>query len=187
MELYNEKYLVLSKMETTPPLNSFDIVYNTEKVNTIDFYSAHVFQVKRYDGHVISIALLDLICSGCEPYAVLSGNTLTVILFSAIMQLNLDNGLITRYVECDNMGGLFEIHQISNGYIIYGEGNIFRYDLELNRIWSFSGRDIFVSQTGVKSFWIGNELIHCIDWEGWHYVLDFDGKLTRETRIAETL
>lgn len=165
MELYNEKYLVFSKVEDIPALNGFDIVYNTERINTNDYYSARVFLVKRHDGHVISIALLDLICSSCGPYAVLSESTLTVILFSAIVQVNLDNGLITRYVKCDNIGGLFEIHQISSGFIIYGEGDIFRYDLELNRIWCFSGRDIFVSQTDMKSFWIGDARIHCIDWD----------------------
>ena len=187
MELYNEKYLVFSKVAESPPLTNFDIVYNTEKVNTNNYYSARVFQIKRHDGHVISIALLDFICSSCEPYAVLSENSLTVILFSTIVQINLDNGLITRYVECDNMGGLFEIHQISNGYIIYSEGDIFRYDLELNRVWDFSARDIFVSQSGMNSFWIENSSIHCIDREGWHYTLDFDGKLISETHIAETL
>ncbi len=85
---------------------------------------------------------------------------------------------------CDNIGGLFEIHAIEGGYIIWGESDIFRYDLQLNRIWHFTGRDMLVSRTKDKHFWIDDGLIHCRDFEGWHYVFDFNGKLIDDFREA---
>ena len=180
MELRNEKYTVLSKVEVNPPLNHFDIVHNTENINTDDFYMTRTFQIKRYDGGVITIALVDLICSGYEPNAVLEENILTIILFRAIVRINLDTGLIVQRTECDNIGGLHEIHPIDNGYIIWGEGEISRYDLNLNQVWWFAGRDILVSLKMDKHFWIDDGLIHCRDFAGWHYVLDMNGKLIND-------
>ncbi|MBQ7871390.1 MAG: hypothetical protein IJ357_04540 [Oscillospiraceae bacterium] len=78
------------------------------------------------------------------------------------------------------MGCLFEIHSIEEGYLIRGEGDIFRYDLSLNPIWHFMGRDILVSLHSNKHFWFEQNEIHCRDFLGWHYVLDFNGKLLRE-------
>lgn len=178
MKLFNEKYTVITKVEVMPPLDHFDIVYDFERINTgHDVYMVRVLQIAQRNSDVLTIALLDTVCSGYEPHAVLTENIITVILFSAIVRINLDTGLIVQYVECDSMGGLFEIHPIDGGYIIWGEDKIFRYDLELNQIWWFAGRDILVSQIQDRHFWIEDGLIHCRDFEGWHYVLNFDGDL----------
>lgn len=98
--------------------------------------------------------------------------------------------MIAQFVTCDNVGGLYEIHPIEGGYIIWGEMDIFRYDFQLNRIWHFMGRDILVSLTKDKRFWIDDGSIHCRDFQGWHYVLDFNGKLIddfREVSDSENL
>lgn len=107
-------------------------------------------------------------------------NIQTLVQFSAIVRIDLDAERIIQRVKCENMGGLFEIHPIDGGYILYGEGEIFRYDLNLNRVWEFRGRDIFSLPTGDKAFWLEDGMIHCRDWEGWHYVLDPDGTLIHE-------
>lgn len=190
MELHNERYAVVSSVEVTPLLDQYDVVHNTENIDTNDYFMARIFHIKRSDGHSLKVALVDLICSSYEPFAALDGNILTTILFSSIVRIDLDTGLLVQYRECDNMGGLFEIHPIEDGYIIWGEGDIFRYDCELKRIWHFMGRDIFVSLTKERHFWFENDRIHCLDFKGWHYVLNFDGKLIydfREHNDAETL
>ena len=111
---------------------------------------------------------------------VLEGNCLTQILFDEIRQLDVKTGKVLRKVECPNVGGLFEILSIEDGYIIHGELELFRYDKQLNRIWGFSGRDIFATADGRKAFWLEENAIHCRDWLGWHYVLDIDGNLLYE-------
>ena len=180
MEIHNEKYQIISNVVESPHLDQFDIVHNIRKISTDDFFMARTFQITKKDGHSITVALIDLICSSYVPYAVLEEDCLTIILFSAIVRMNVDTGLIVQYEECDNMGGLFEIHPIDGGYLIWSEGDICRYDSSLKRIWHFMGRDILVSMYSDKHFWIEDKQIHCRDFLGWHYVLDFSGKLIRD-------
>lgn len=177
MVLHNEHYTVFSHVEVKPALDRFDIIHNTEKIDINDFYMAHIFEIERSDGHSVSVAMIDLLCSGYEPNAVLGKNYITLILFSAIIRIHPDTGAIVQYEPCENMGGLFEIHRIKDGYLIWGEGNIFCYDLSLKQIWDFSGRDILVSTHADIHFWIEDNIIHCRDFSGWHYLLDPDGKL----------
>ena len=109
-----------------------------------------------------------------------NGNCLTQILFDEIRQVDAQTGEVLQQVNCPNMGGLMGICAIEGGFILHGETELFRYDQQLNRIWSFSGRDIFAALDGKKAFWIEKDTIHCRDWLGWHYVLNFDGKLISE-------
>ncbi|MGN8874420.1 hypothetical protein [Pseudoflavonifractor sp. HCP28S3_F10] len=190
MHLHNEKYAVLTSVEEQPFLDQYDIVHNTEKIDTNGYFMTRTFRITRLDGHSLKIALLDLICSNYEPYAALEGNILTTILFDSIVRIDMDTGLIIQYEKCDNIGGLFEIHPIDGGYLIWGEGEIFRYDSHLKQIWSFSGRDILVSLHSKQHFWIDDNQIHCRDFLGWHYILDLDGNLIadfREFGDSETL
>ena len=109
-----------------------------------------------------------------------NGNCLTQILFDEIRQVDAQTGEVLQQVNCPNMGGLMGICAIEGGFILHGETELFRYDQQLNRIWSFSGRDIFAALDGKKAFWIEKDTIHCRDWLGWHYVLNSDGKLISE-------
>ena len=97
------------------------------------------------------------------------------ILFDEIQRIDLRNGAILQRVNCPNTGGLIGICTIEDGYILHGETELFRYDKQLNRVWEFSGRDIFATPNGEKAFWLEKNSIHCRDWLGWHYVLDLDG------------
>lgn len=180
MILQNETYTILCEVLVQPSLDSFDIVHNTEATDTTDFYMARTFDIQRRDGHSIKIALLDRLCSGGEHYTVPDGNTLTVILFAAIVRIDLDTGAILQHVPCENMGGLNEIHPIEDGYILYGEGDVFRYDRSFHKIWEFGGRDILVSLEHSPSFWLEESEIHVRDFLGWHYVLDLNGKVIEE-------
>ena len=118
MTLSNETYTIQCDVLTQPPLDAFDIVHNTEAADTSDFYMARTFQITRKDGHSLYIALLDRLCSDSDHYAVLAGHTLTVILFAAIVRIDVNTGAILQYEPCENMGGLYEIHPIEDGYIL---------------------------------------------------------------------
>lgn len=69
----------------------------------------------------------------------------------------------------------YHIHAIDGDYILWGEGEVFRYDRMLRPVWRASARDIIVTQDFSKSFWIDGKQIHYRDWEGWHYIIDLDG------------
>ena len=112
--------------------------------------------------------------------AVQEENYLTQILFDEIRQVDVQTGNVLQRSECPNTGGLIGICAIADGFILHGETELFRYDRQLNRVWSFSARDIFATPDGTRAFWIEENAIHCRDWLGWHYVLNFDGKLISE-------
>ncbi len=188
MELHNKHFSISIGLEQPDQLIGCDIVHNPLGIDLIQDYSmAHTIHIKNHNGITTKIALLDRIGSNSEHCAVLTDDSLTFVLFDAIVQIDIHSGLIIRCVECDNIGGLFEIHLFENCYILYGECSIFRYDLDFNRIWEFRARDILVSNAGSKSFWIDSGNIHCLDWLDWHYVLDFDGNIISEQHISETL
>lgn len=109
---------------------------------------------------------------------------LVQILFDEIRRLDIQTGAMLQRVDCPNVGGLIGIYTIEDGYILHGETELFRYDKQLNRVWEFSGRDIFATPNGEKAFWLEKNAIHCRDWLGWHYVLDLDGNPISE--ILET-
>lgn len=182
MHLENQRYIITATVETRPPLEHFDLVFSPTDLNVNDFYMARILEITSADGGSRSIALVDLLCAKYEPYAVLENDLLTVILFDAIVQIDLISGMITRCAQCDNWGGLHEIHGLEDGYLIWGEGDIFRYDRSLNLVWHFMGRDILVSPIMDKHFWIEDGLIHCRDFLGWHYILNFDGNLISDFR-----
>ena len=177
MLLQNAHCIVKIEVKSTVPIDEFEIVCNPNGIDIDDYYSARTVRVEMADGALLRIALIDLVTSSYEPCAVLEDYVLTVIMFSTILQIDLKTGAVMRCVDCDNMGGLFEIHPIHGGYIIWGEGEVFRYDRELKQIWLRTGSDILVDPDGEKSFWIENDRIHCRDWEGWHHVWDLDGRI----------
>lgn len=180
MTLSNENYTIECAVLTQPSLEAFDIVHNTEAADTSDFYMARTFRIECKGGHNRSIALLDRLCSDSDHYAVLEDHTLTVILFTAIVRLDMNTGAILQYEPCENTGSLYEIYPIEGGYILYGESELFRYDHALHRLWMFSGRDILVSLAHNPSFRLEENEIHVRDFLGWHYVLDLDGNIIHE-------
>lgn len=177
MRLQNPYYTISASVEAMPPLSQFDIVFNLNRMDTDGFYMARVFNIRYPDGTLKSIALVDHLCAEREPYAILENHHMTLLLFDSIVRIDLSTGLIEQCRDCENWGGLHEIHALKDGYIICGECDIFRYDLALNRIWHFMGRDMLVSAETDKHFWIEDDRIHCRDLSGWHYVLDLDGNL----------
>lgn len=185
MEFSNENFRIVMSTEARPSLHRFRIVHNPGNVNTEEFYIARVLTIQNRRSDVRTVAVLDTLCPGYEHCAVLEPDNITLLLFRSILRLNLDTGQIVQIAACGNMGGLHEIHPIEGGYILWGEGEIFRYDLQLNRIWHFMGRDILVSRTKEKHFWLDGGSIHCRGFAGWHYVLDFNGKLVDEFREAD--
>ena len=182
MVLENEQYIVTTHAQYQPDIKEYRVLYQPEDLDMDDFFSAYLIHIQRNDGQKFSFAILDLLVSNIEPYAVLEENILTVILFRTILQIDLNTESITKCVDCENMGGLEEIHPIADGYILKSEGEIFRYDKDLNQIWWRAGRDIFANAKGDDCFWLEGDMIHCLDWEGWHYVLDMNGKTINEYR-----
>ena len=80
----------------------------------------------------------------------------------------------------DCFGSNFGIYRIPKGYIIYGEIEIIMLNDSFEKQWTFSGRDIFATQSSKNSFAICDNTIELFDWEDNYYKIDFDGNLIEE-------
>lgn len=94
---------------------------------------------------VISIALIGDFYSYDKDCAVLEDKILTILQNDTVVQLDINDGAMINFKEFDCFGCNYGIYRVQNGYIIYGEIEIIMLDLNFDKKWSFSGKDIFVS------------------------------------------
>lgn len=71
---------------------------------------------------------------------------------------------------------IFKVYKYRKWYIVHGEINIICYDEDFNKLWSYSGGDIFVSQDETDAFRIYGRGIWLKDFSGCTYLINFDGK-----------
>lgn len=71
----------------------------------------------------------------------------------------------------------FEIFKRHQSYIIHGELEISRLDLDGRIMWQRSGADIFTTPEGKDDFEVTQEYIRATDWENRTYKFDFNGFL----------
>ena len=123
------------------------------------------------------IALISLITEPEKNVAVLENEVLTLLQNERFLQIDLSCCRIINEKPFDILGSVFELKQIEKDYIVYGEIEIVRFDNMLNKMWSFSGRDIFVSNSSKKAFEMADDRIKLYDFEENYYEIDFDGKV----------
>lgn len=126
------------------------------------------------------IALVGDFYSYDSDCAVLDGKVLTIMQNNTISKICVDNGALMLHKEFTCFGCTFGLYRVTNGYVIYGEIEILMFDFILDKIWAFSGRDIFVSQTREHVFVLGEHSIKLFDWEDNFYEINYTGKLISE-------
>lgn len=181
MELTNDVCEISIIPAVTYSLNSpdnrhYDFEYNPENHSQHDFWDAfhiHIdLFIKEYD-----IVLVGEYTKEVLDHAVLEGNVLTVMMGCEVSQIDITTGEMTLHRRFECFGSTFGIYPIQDGYIIWGELEIIRLNAGLEKCWSFSGRDIFVSNSGKEPFEICENSIKLNDWEDNFYELDFNGRL----------
>lgn len=76
------------------------------------------------------------------------------------------------------------IYEFDNDFIIHGEIQVSRIEKNGETKWNFSARDIFVNPDGKTEFKITENRIELIDWQGYKYELNADGKILTEEKTA---
>lgn len=180
MKLQNEKFTANITAVDTKSLN-FDnqrFIYFEENIKN-EFSKSHIISVDTgtKTRQIILVGDLFLYSDYC---AVLEDEILTVLQNDILVQINLSTCKIAKQKQIEEFGGNFELHLIPTGYLVYGESAVAAYDKDLNQIWSFSGRDIFVSSGDGSAFKVEKETITIHDFQGNFYELDFSGKVIKE-------
>ncbi len=158
----------------------YDLVINPRGYKQNDLYKVLALQIHLFD-ETICIALVGDFYSYEIDCAILDNDILTVLQNNAIVQLRVTDGTMLLYRTFDCFGYNYGIYKVKKGYIIYGEIEITMLDFDVNKKWSFSGRDIFVSLSEKRAFELCENSIKLYDFEDNFYEIDFEGKLLSES------
>lgn len=180
--LQNDHYTVTITVDDTFTVDStdnpkYDYVYNPANNRRGD---SRTFCISVNGKNTCRMALVGDFLSNVTDCAVLENDILTVLQNEHITVINLQNNEVVTCKKLDVFGSNFSIYRIIGGYLIYGEIEILKLDGELNIVWNFSGRDIFVSISGKNAFELMENSIRLYDFEDNFYELDFDGHLISE-------
>ena len=123
----------------------------------------------------LRVALIGSYHTCVSQCAVLEGETLTVLQNKRVTQLRVTDGALLRSVDIGGLGCYDAIYQVDQAYLICGEIEITMLDAGLNRLWNFSGADIFASVTGRNPVELRERSIVLYDFADNRYELDYDG------------
>ena len=158
---------------------TYDLVINPQNFDHNDIYKTFSVHIDLFY-KVIKIALVGSCYSIDTDCAILDGEILTVLQDDTILQIKVTDGSLLRCKKIVCSGCNYGIYKIKKGYIIYGETEIIMLDFEFNKIWNFSGKNIFVSLTKKNSFELGENSIKLYDFDDNFYEIDFSGNLISE-------
>ncbi len=154
--------------------SDYDIILDPDGYLHKDCRIAYDIRIKM-PGREYSVALVGHICCEDDDCAVLEGEILTILHCFDVVQFNVMTSQIVKTAPVDDYPN-FSIYRVRDGYLVHGELRITMLNDDLDKVWSFGGRDIFVSPDGGKAFRIGEDRIYLYDFENNYYEIDFQGR-----------
>ena len=159
----------------------YDIIMNPFKYTRNNYAKAMEIVIQNEVYEETRIALIGSLYGYESDCAVLNNKELLVLIDKDIFIINIDDYMLVKYKSTDCFGDNFAVYLVSDGYIIHGEMEIFKLDYELNKVWQFSGADIFVTQDDKLPFLIDGDRLKIYDWNGTYYEIDLNGNLIYDT------
>ena len=90
------------------------------------------------------------------------------------------------YLEREVAGTYIEAYKVSNElYVVHGEEYLYGLDRDFNVLWTFSGRDILVTQDGTPAVKVFKNHLIVTDWLGYRYRVNIDGSSSDVTKSQE--
>jgi len=178
--LLNESYEIEITKDTQYTLFSTDNkfynhAFQMEEYTRNDYVSAYSVSVHSLITDY-KIAIIGRGYGSIENCAVLEGDRLVILIDDYLVSFDLITQNLEWKIKVIDFGTGIEIYAFDNGYIVNGEVDIIKVDKLGNKIWSFSGRDIWVRPNGESSTNIQIGSLLLIDFEGYEYLLDKWGK-----------
>lgn len=159
----------------------YDIIMNPFKYTRNNYAKAMEIVIQNEMYEETRIALIGSLYGYESDCAVLNNKELLVLIDKDIFIINIDDYMLVKYKSIDCFGDNFAVYLVNDGYIIHGEMEIFKLDYELNKVWQFSGADIFVTQDDKLPFLIDGDTLKIYDWNGTYYEIDLNGNLIYDT------
>lgn len=180
MILSNESYEIEITKDSQYTLFSTDNkfynhIFQMEEYTRNDYVSAYSVSVRSLITDY-KIAIIGRAYGSVENCAVLEGDRLVILIDNYMVFFDLITQNIELRVKVIDLGTGIEIYAFDNGYIVNGEVDIIKVDKLGNKIWSFSGRDVWARSNGESSINIQRDRLLLTDFEGCKYHLDKWGK-----------
>ncbi|WP_207534863.1 hypothetical protein [Desertivirga arenae] len=112
-------------------------------------------------------------CKACSVKLI--DDTLIMSLGIKFLAFDLTTGDVKWILQPDP-ASLFEFYELEDDFLLRGEMEIHRIDINGSLLWSFSGKDIWVNIDGEKEVRIGDNCIFLTDFQGNKYTIDFNGE-----------
>ena len=112
-----------------------------------------------------------------EDYAFIEDSSLFLFLNDTVCEFDLQTVEVKNKKIIDLTGTLFSVHRYQQDFIMYCEMDIIRMTKNLDVVWDFGARDIFVRYQGEEpAFEMMPDRIQLYDFSDNYYEIDYDGK-----------
>ncbi|PCJ64855.1 MAG: hypothetical protein COA58_11305 [Bacteroidetes bacterium] len=162
--------------------NSTDNFISYDKIHFME--SEYIFPTKiglksSENGKLISSAIIGSIGGGTGIHLnsqIIEKDRIIVCCSDSVFCLSIPNLDLIWKTQADP-ASCFEIFKFNESYIIHGEMEISRLNLNGEVMWQKSGADIFTTEKGTDDFEITESYIKATDWGNRTYKFDFNGIL----------
>lgn len=146
------------------------------RIEESDFYKCLSLSVQN-EGELTTVLLIVSYYTPVHSLVAEHPQGLFLMLNSIICVFDPITCSVIKQVDIDPTGTMFEVHRYQNDYILYGEMEIYRVTPELEVLWIFFGRDIFVRyMSDEPAFEMKEDRICLYDFEDNYYEVDYDGR-----------
>ena len=115
-----------------------------------------------------------------DNFAFLEDNKLIMFLNDIACEYDLKTEKI-RKNNLNFCGSLFSVYRYHDDFILYAEMDIIRVNSDLEVLWDFSARDIFVRYQGVEpAFEMHDDYISLYDFLDNYYEIDYNGNVIKD-------
>ncbi|MBR2860940.1 MAG: hypothetical protein IKB86_03790 [Clostridia bacterium] len=161
-----------------PQNKRYDVILDPLNYSNEDYIKVFEINVYLFNKQK-KLALISRWGEPTDDIAALDGSILTLLQNNAFLQIDVMKGRVINVKPTDIFGCVFSLNKFGDDYIVYGEMEIARFDSKLNKLWSFSGIDIFFSPTGKTAFEMTKDTIKLYDFNDTFYEIDYNGKEIR--------
>ena len=183
MRLYSDKWKIEITEISYNPNSADNIIDPDDYIVICDDYTKMLLLSVCDISHSIekNIVLSVSFFTPNDDYAFILDDNLYLFLNDTICVYNLNSREVVNIKEINLSGTLFSVYRYHDDFILYCEMDIIRMTKNLDVVWDFMGRDIFVRYKGNEpAFKMQNNCIQLYDFLDNYYEIDYDGKIIKD-------
>ena len=180
MFLANHRFTVEIKKDNQYTLFStdnqhYDYTIRTEEFDRNDYVCVYCIIVNSNIENY-KIAIITRCYGQIDNCVILEEERLVLLADNYIVFLNLTSKKLESIKQVIDVGTGIGMYSFDSGYTVNGEIDVIKVDKLGNKLWSFSGRDIWVTLSGEEAIQINDNKLMLTDFNGDTYEIDKYGK-----------